>query len=111
MSSIRKAIMGLAMILLGASALAQQDLVDAKQQGLVGERPDGLVAVVADSPPDAIRELVERVNAQRMTEYQQIATATEAPIEAVQARAAQQIIDRLPAGQYFMDASGQWRQK
>jgi hypothetical protein len=46
-----------------------------------------------------------------MAEYRQIATDTDSPIEAVQARAGRQIIERLPAGHYFMDAAGRWRQK
>jgi uncharacterized protein YdbL (DUF1318 family) len=100
-----------AMILCAALALAQQGLVDAKQQGLVGERPDGLVALVADGASQAIRELVDEVNAERMEEYRQIASDTDAPLEAVQARAGRQIIERLTAGQYFMDAGGRWRQK
>jgi uncharacterized protein YdbL (DUF1318 family) len=99
------------MILCAALAFAQQGLVDAKQQGLVGERPDGLVALVADGASQAIRELVDEVNAERMEEYRQIASDTDAPIEAVQARAGRQIIERLTTGQYFMDAGGRWRQK
>jgi uncharacterized protein YdbL (DUF1318 family) len=99
------------MILCAALALAQQGLVNAKQQGLVGERPDGLVALVGDGASQDIRELVDEVNAERMEEYRQIASDTDAPLEAVQARAGRQIIERLPAGQYFMDVGGRWRQK
>jgi len=46
-----------------------------------------------------------------MAEYRHIAQDTEAPLEAVQARAGRQIIQRLPSGHYFMDAAGRWRQK
>jgi uncharacterized protein YdbL (DUF1318 family) len=111
MRSFRESLIALAMILLSTWAFAQQGLVSAKQQGLVGERPDGLVALVADDAPSAVRDLVAEVNAERMTEYRQIASDTDAPLEAVQARAGRQIIERLPAGQYFMDAAGRWRQK
>lgn len=106
----KKILVTLALIATSWAALAQQGLIDAKADGQVGERPDGLVAIVADASP-ALRELVEQVNAQRMNEYEQIAEDTDAPLEAVQARAGRQIIDRLPAGQYFMDAAGRWRQK
>lgn len=92
------------------AAYAQSDLASAKAQGLIGERPDGLVAVVADST-SALQSLASEVNAERMAEYRQIAEETDAPLEAVQARAGRQIIERLPAGQYFMDAAGRWRQK
>ena len=90
---------------------AQPSLPQAKAQGLVGERPDGLVGVVSDSPAAEIRQLAEQVNAERMAEYRRIAQETDAPLEAVQARAGRQIIQRLPSGQYFMDAAGRWRQK
>lgn len=111
MTPVKKALFALTIVLCNSWAFAQQDLINAKQQGQVGERPDGLVAIVEDNPPPAILTLVEQVNSQRMTEYRQIATDTDSSVEAVQARAGRQIIERLPAGQYFMDASGRWRQK
>jgi uncharacterized protein len=107
----RKILIALTCIAMTGAAWAQAGLVSAKAEGLVGERPDGLVAVVTDSPSAAVRQLVADVNTQRMNEYRQIATETDAPLEAVQARAGRQIIDRLPGGQYFMDAAGRWRQK
>jgi uncharacterized protein YdbL (DUF1318 family) len=99
-----------ALLAMSAVALAQDGLASAKAQGQVGERPDGLVALVAGGTPE-LQALVARVNEQRLAEYRGIATDTASPLEAVQARAGRQIIDRLPAGQYFMDASGRWRQK
>lgn len=93
------------------AATAQPSLAEAKAQGIVGERPDGLVGIVTGSPAAEIRQLVEQVNAERMAEYRQIAQETDAPLEAVQARAGRQIIQRLPSGHYFMDAAGRWRQK
>lgn len=92
-------------------ALAQQALVDAKLSGAVGERPDGLVAVVEATSDPTIQALVQSVNAQRLAEYEKIAIDTGAPVAAVQARAGRQIIQSLPKGQYFMDAAGRWRQK
>lgn len=111
MTFSRRILIACAAMAMSALALAQESLVNAKAEGLVGERPDGLVAIVTDSPPPALRELVDEVNGQRMNEYRQIANDTDAPLEAVQARAGRQIIERLPAGQYFMDAAGRWRQK
>ena len=99
-----------ALVAIGASAFAQGDLASAKAQGLIGERPDGLVAIVSQSTP-ALEAIVAAVNAERMNEYRQIAAETNAPLEAVQARAGRQIIERLPPGQYFMDAAGRWRRK
>jgi uncharacterized protein len=107
----KRILLAVTMMAVSCLALAQQSLVEAKADGLVGERPDGLVALVTDSPSSELRELVAEVNEERMNEYRQIASETDAPLEAVQARAGRQIIDRLPAGQYFMDASGRWRQR
>lgn len=107
----KKILVALTLVAMSTFALAQDGLVSAKAEGLVGERPDGLVAIVADNPSSSIRQLVDQVNAQRMDEYRQIANETDAPLEAVQARAGRQIIQRLPGGQYFMDAAGRWRQK
>jgi uncharacterized protein len=111
MALVRKVFVAWVLVASSWCVMAQEGLVSAKADGLVGERPDGLVAIVVDSPPAALRQLVEQVNAQRTSEYRQIASETEVPLEAVQARAGRQIIDRLPAGQYFMDAAGRWRQK
>lgn len=93
------------------AALAQQDLAAAREAGEVGERPDGLVAIRAADPSPALTRMVEEINAERLEEYRRIAENTEAPLEAVQARAGRQIIERLPEGQYFMDAAGRWRRK
>jgi uncharacterized protein len=111
MTVVKQLFFALLLVTASALAFAQEGLVSAKAEGLVGERPDGLIAIVVDNPPAAVRQLVEQVNAQRMSEYRQIASETDAPLEAVQARAGRQIIDRLPSGQYFMDAAGRWRQK
>lgn len=91
-------------------AIAQDGLASAKADGKVGERPDGLVAIVMGATPE-LQALVADVNEQRLAEYRGIAEETDAPLEAVQARAGRQIIERLPSGQYFMDAAGRWRQK
>jgi uncharacterized protein YdbL (DUF1318 family) len=108
---LRRILIALTLLACGQWALAQGSLAEAKADGLIGERADGLVALVADNPPSALRALVAEVNAERMSEYNQIAAETDAPLEAVQARAGRQIIERLPAGQYFMDAAGRWRRK
>jgi uncharacterized protein len=90
---------------------AQASLDAAKQSGLIGERPDGLVGFVADTVPADIRSLVEKINAQRMRRYDQVAATNGAPVDGVQAMAGRQLIDRTPAGQYVLSASGRWEKK
>jgi hypothetical protein len=88
---------------------AAQSLDQARAQGLVGERRDGYVGVVQSGA--GVQDLVNRVNAQRRQEYERIAADTGAPLAAVEARAAEQLINRLSPGMYFMNASGQWERK
>lgn len=93
-----------------AVAQAQQlDLQDARQQGLIGERPDGLLGAVVNRK-DVIL-FVEEINRQRMQSYQRIAQAENTPIRDVQAIAGQKILERLPSGSLYMAPNGQWAAK
>ncbi|HYI69297.1 MAG TPA: YdbL family protein, partial [Skermanella sp.] len=94
-----------------APSHAQASLDAAKQSGLIGERPDGLVGFVADMVPADIRSLVEQINAQRMRRYDQVAATNGTPVDSVQAMAGRQLIDRTLAGQYVLSASGRWVKK
>ncbi|MBK1639108.1 hypothetical protein CKO24_08600 [Rhodothalassium salexigens DSM 2132] len=95
----------------GAAQAQQSQLAQAKAQGQVGEKPDGLVGAVSSNPSPAIQRLVDTINQQRLAEYRRIAADTNTPLSAVQARAGRQLIASLPKGQYFQDAAGRWRKK
>lgn len=86
-------------------------LDDARAAGLVGERPDGLVAPVSAGAPANVLSLVQSVNAQRMEKYQQISSQKGVPVEQVGAIAGEKIISKLKAGLYYMDSSGNWVKK
>ena len=86
-------------------------LDDARAAGLVGERPDGLVAPVSANAPANIQSLVQSVNAQRMEKYQQISAEKGVPVEQIGAITAEKISGKLKPGWYYMDASGNWVQK
>jgi uncharacterized protein YdbL (DUF1318 family) len=92
-----------------APSHAQASLEAAKQSGLIGERPDGLV--VTGTVPAEVRALVEQVNAQRLQRYSQVARTNGASVDSVQAVAGRQLIDRSPAGQYVLLDSGKWVRK
>lgn len=87
------------------------DLGAAKAQGVVGERPDGLVGIV--SPPGApeVQALVRDVNDGRMAAYGDIAARQGSPIEAVKALAGRSLVEKTPQGQYVLSPSGQWIKK
>jgi uncharacterized protein YdbL (DUF1318 family) len=102
-------LMALAMVF---AAPAMADSLDqARAAGLVGERPDGLVAPVSPNAPADILSLVQAVNAKRLEKYQQIAAEKGVPVEQVGAISGEKIIAKLKPGWYYMNASGQWVQK
>lgn len=84
------------------------DLDTARNQGLVGERADGLIGAVAKSgEADA---LVKSVNAERMKSYQEIAAKEGTRLDAVQAIAGEKQVQKAHQnGWYYMDASGSWK--
>jgi len=89
-------------------AAAQMNLDQAKAAGLIGERPDGLVGLVDAGAGADLRRLVDDVNRQRLARYGEIAASNASTIEAVQAVAGAELIERTPTGQYVMDAGGRW---
>jgi uncharacterized protein YdbL (DUF1318 family) len=102
--------MTLAMVF-AAPAMAADSLEDARAAGLVGERPDGLVAPVSSNVPADVMSLIQSVNAKRMEKYQQIAAEKGVPVEQVGAITGEKIIAKLKPGWYYMDASGNWVKK
>jgi uncharacterized protein len=91
-----------------ASAL---DLEAAKTQGLVGERADGYLGVVAAKPSADVKALASSVNAQRRAKYEEIARKNGTAVDAVAALAGEKLVQRAPAGQWVTDAAGNWRRK
>lgn len=98
----------------GALALAlparaqELSLERAKEQGWVGELPNGYVGVRVERP--GASELVNRVNAQRRQRYRELALTHGVPPAAIERQAGNQLIERLPPGQYFFE-NNQWVQK
>ena len=106
-----KTMMVAAALLLSTSiAFAAIPLEDAKQQGLVGEKPDGLIGIVSGTSKD-VKALVDSTNAQRLAKYQAIAAKNGTPVAQVQAVAGQKLMAVTPGGEYIMGASGGWQQK
>ena len=95
----------------GTPAFAQEGVAAAKASGLIGERPDGLLGLVTAQVPADVRALVDRVNAERRAQYQQVAQSTGRSLQEVQAVAGQRLVQATPAGQFVMDGAGQWQRK
>jgi uncharacterized protein YdbL (DUF1318 family) len=101
-----------ALCLLAQAPAARADaLDDARARGLVGERLDGYVGLVDPSAPDAVKTLVEEVNKRRAQHYATIAQKEGTNATAVAALAGVKLVERAPAGQFVMDASGNWKKK
>lgn len=100
----------LALLPVIASPAYADGLDTAKAQGVVGERPDGLLGIVGTPSPE-VSALVKDVNARRVTLFKKIAGEKGQSLAAVQAVSGQEFIARTPAGQYVMDASGKWVKK
>ncbi len=99
-----------AMVLMASIALAGS-LDRPKQEGLIGERPDGYVGFVVDVVPAEVKKLVDRINQERRVEYQGVADETGTSLEAVEALFGEKLIARQPPGTYVMTADGTWISK
>lgn len=92
-------------------AQATSPLDAPKSAGLIGERPDGLLGYVEETVPADIITLVESTNARRLEHYAIIAADNNLPLSDVQAVVGERLINEAKAGQYIMDADGNWLQK
>ncbi|MEM7443682.1 MAG: YdbL family protein [Pseudomonadota bacterium] len=103
------AIFATATVVGSQTASAQLTLDQARNQGLVGERRNGLLGIVQNS--GGVAALVDQINAQRLAQYQQVANSNGTSLAAVQQLAGAQLIDRARSGWYVESGSGGWVQK
>ncbi len=110
-----------AVVSAASAAVARQDaraiVNDAKADGIIGEMADGYLGVRTESQvTTAIRGAMAQINAGRAELYRQAAVAAGAADIAAGTAAAgassfQQRFNSIPAGQWYRDAGGVWRQK
>lgn len=91
-------------------AFAAMSVETAKQQGLVGERNDGMLGIVA-APTAELKDMVDNINAERKEKYQRIAEKRGTSIDAVQAYAGKKLIEKAGPGEYIQNAGGGWQKK
>ena len=96
---------------LAASAALAGPLDGPKEDGLIGERPDGYVGFVVDEVPADVKKLVDRTNKERRAEYQKVAEENGTSVDAVEAIFGEKLISRAKSGTYVMDAGGNWVKK
>ena len=83
----------------------------ARAAGYIGERPDGYVAIVSNSAPGSIQQLVQEINAQRRAVYETAAAQSGEPLNVIELRGGQRIAAGVPSGTWLMSQAGQWYQK
>ena len=99
----------IAFMAMTASSAWAITLSEARSQGLVGERPDGLIGAVSSNASTEVVQLVSTVNAARLDSYRGVASKDGAPLQAVQAIAGEKLIQTARQnGWYVMDTSGRW---
>jgi uncharacterized protein YdbL (DUF1318 family) len=86
-------------------------LDEAKQQGWLGERPDGYLGLVTPSPTADTVLLMKDVNRKRRTLYQDIAGKNGTALSAVEALAGKKAIEQTPSGRFIMQPDGNWIHK
>lgn len=107
---------GLAVASLAVPAYARQDARSvvnaAKAQGIVGEMADGFVGVRQEGEvTPAIRAAMAEMNAGRAELYRNAGQSAGTTAAAAGASSFTQRFSSIPAGQWYRDASGAWRQK
>jgi uncharacterized protein YdbL (DUF1318 family) len=84
-------------------------IVELKDQGAIGEQPDGLLGVVK-ATGDA-KAVVDAENADRMEEYKKRAATQKQKVETLQQVLGAARIQQEKAGRMIRDAAGGWKAK
>lgn len=87
---------------------AMSALGNAKEQGLVGEQPNGYLGVVSSNADAA--EIVKLVNQARKEQYQKLAQDNGIALKDVEIMAGQKAIERTSRN-HFIQADGKWVKK
>lgn len=99
-----------ALVMTAGMAMASLTVDAAKQQGLVGERTDGTLGIVAGATPE-ISALVSATNQERMAKYNAIAAKNGTGVAQVQALAGKKLISGAKTGEFIQGADGSWQRK
>lgn len=90
-----------------AAPAAAQSLDELRAAGKIGERYDGLA--VARDP--AFADMVKSINAKRREIYEQQAKSQGVSVEQVGMVYAGELLEKLPAGTWFLTPDNEWRRK
>ena len=106
-----KNLIAIIILALAAHSAWAMDIHSAKEQGLVGEARNGLLAAVKTPPSSEVSALIAEVNQKRTDRFNQVAQDTDATLEQVQYRFYQLAVQKTEKGHYYQDANGRWQRK
>ena len=86
-------------------------LNEAKQQGLLGERPDGYLGLVKPSSNKDTVKLMKEINRKRRAVYKKIAEKDGASLSTVEVLAGKKAIKKTSSGNFIMKPDGTWTPK
>lgn len=92
-----------------APAQDSQMILSARKAGLIGERYDGYIGVVAPTIPAELRRQVGAINIRRRALYSNLAERKGASPQEVGITAACSLFKRIAPGEYYLPPEGQWR--
>ncbi|ATI03246.1 MULTISPECIES: YdbL family protein [Cycloclasticus] len=87
------------------------DLHSAKDQGLVGETPNGYLASPVSAPSADIKALISDINAKRKQKYAHVAAKVAKPLSVVEQLAGKKAIEKTSKGHFIQFPDGQWVKK
>ena len=91
-----------------AQVPAGQAVAEAKARGLVGERYDGYVGLVADTGP-MLRHQVQSINIRRRALYSDLSARRGVALQEVGITAACQLLGTVGVGERYLLGDGVWR--
>ncbi len=102
-----------ALLLLTALPVSQAfalDVAQAKKEGLVGEKTDGMLGTVFSNPSPEVVALVESTNKARLEIYERMAKEQGITLPQMRTIAAQKILEKEAPGNYIQ-INGAWTVK
>jgi uncharacterized protein YdbL (DUF1318 family) len=85
-------------------------LDEARSKGMLGENASGYVEMTPRADASS-QDLMDEINTKRKAKYQSIANEQNTALENIEKIAGEKITEKLPAGQFYKDASGKWNKK
>lgn len=86
-------------------------IVQAKDAGKIGERPDGLLGLVKPNTDDATQKLLDEENADRQSIYSSRASQQGQSLEVFMRVMGDSRIDQEKSGRFIQKSDGSWQKK